>query len=431
MRPAPDRARLTPAARRRRFGGLWRDPEFLKYWTASAISDIGSQITALALPLIGALTLAASPWQMGLLNAASGAPILLVGLFAGVWVDRLLRRPVLIAADLGRAGLLILVPVASVLGLLTIELLCVVALLVGTLGVFFDVAHLAFLPGLVTRDRLVEGNAKLEVTAAGAQVVGPSLGGALVGLLGAPFAVLLDALSFLLSGWLIKRTRAIEPPLASAGPTGVWREIREGFRLVRAEPLLRALIAAAGTMNFFGRMFLAVYVLYMTRDLGLGPVGVGLVLATGGFGSLAGALVVGPSTRRFGVGRVLVASQLAFGLTGLLVPLAVLVPRVALVMVVASEFGQWMAVIVYYVNAVSVRQAITPDRMQGRVNATMRFFAGGLMPIGALVGGALGGIIGLPWTLVVAELGTLLGFVWLLLSPVRTLRSLPAESTER
>jgi predicted MFS family arabinose efflux permease len=295
--------------------------------------------------------------------------------------------------------------------------------------VFFDIAHLAFLPVLVEREHLVDGNAKLEVTAAGAQVIGPSLGGALVGLLGAPFAVLLDALSFLVSGWLIKRTRAVEPaPAAVEVGTSVWAEIREGFRVVRTQPLLRALIAAAGTMNFFGRMFLAVYVLYMTRDLGLGPIGVGLVLATGGIGSLAGALVVGPTTRRFGPGPMLVVSQLAFGLTGLLVPLAVLVPRVALVMVVASEFGQWMAVIVYYVNAVSVRQAITPDRLQGRVNATMRFFAGGLMPIGALVGGALGGAIGLPWTLVVAELGTLLGFVWLLLSPVRALRALPAVS---
>jgi MFS family permease len=408
---------------------LWRHREFLKYWTASAISDFGSQVTALALPLIGALTLGATPWQMGLLTASSTAPILLVGLFAGVWVDRLRRRPVLIATDVGRAVLLLTIPLASVLGLLTIELLCIVALLIGVLNVFFDLAHLAFLPVLVVeRDHLVDGNAKLEVTAAGAQVVGPSFGGALVGLLGAPFAVLLDALSFLVSGWLIKRTRAMEPsPAATVARSGVWREIREGFRVVLAQPLLRALVAASATMNFFGRMFLAVYVLYMTRDLGLGPVGVGLVLATGGIGSLAGALVAGPTTRRLGPGPMLIVSQLVFGLTGLLVPLAILVPRVAIAMLVASEFGQWMAVIVYYINAVSVRQAITPDRLQGRVNATIRFLGGGALPIGALAGGALGGVIGLPWTLVVAELGTLLGFVWLVLSPVRELRALPVE----
>jgi MFS family permease len=408
-----------------RFTGLWRHREFLKYWTASAVSDVGSQITALALPLIGALTLAATPWQMGVLAAAGGAPILLVGLFAGVWVDRLRRRPVLIAADVARALLLLAIPAASVVGLLTIELLFVVALLVGALNVFFDIAHLAFLPALVTREHLVDGNAKLEVTAAGAQAVGPSVGGALIGVLGAPFAVLLDAVSFLLSGWLIARVRVTEPPPARATRAGVWTEIRAGLHVVRVQPLLHALIAASATTVFFGRMFNAVYVLYMTRDLGLGPFGVGMVLATGGLGSLAGAMVARPLTRRFGPGPMLVISQLAFGLTGLLVPLAVLVPGIALAMVVGSEFGQWMAVIVYYVNNVSVRQAVTPDRLQGRVNATMRFFAGGLMPIGALVGGALGSVIGLPWTLVVAELGTLLGFVWLLLSPIRRLRELP------
>src|SRR5204863_8098676 len=195
---------------RNRFTGLWRHREFLKYWTASAVSDVGSQITALALPLIGALTLAATPWQMGLLGAAGGAPILLVGLFAGVWVDRLRRRPVLIAADVGRALLLLTIPLASMAGLLTIPLLCVVALLVGALNVLFDIAHLAFLPVLVSREQIVDGNAKLEVTAAGAQAVGPSVGGALIGLLGAPFAVLLDALSFLVSGWLFNHTPATE-----------------------------------------------------------------------------------------------------------------------------------------------------------------------------------------------------------------------------
>jgi MFS family permease len=410
---------------RERFTGLWRHREFLKYWTASAISDVGSQITALALPLIGALTLAATPWQMGVLSAAGGAPVLAVGLVAGVWVDRLRRRPVLIATDIGRALLLLAIPAASVLGLLTIELLCVVAFVVGTLTVFFDIAHLAFLPVLVTRQHLVDGNAKLEVTAAGAQAVGPSLGGTLIGVLGAPFAVLLDALSFLVSGWLIARIRAIEPPPAATARSSLWTEILAGLQVVRTQPLLHALIAASATMIFFGRMFNAVYILYMTRDLELGPVGVGLVLATGGIGSLAGAVVARPLTRRFGPGPMLVVSQLAFGLMGLLVPLAVLLPRIALPMVVASEFGQWMAVIVYYVNNVSVRQSITPDRLQGRVNATIRVFAGGLMPIGALAGGALGGVIGLAWTLVVAELGALLGFVWLLLSPVRRLRELP------
>ena len=411
---------------RDRFTGLWRHPEFLKLWTASAISDVGSQVSALALPLIAALTLGATAWQMGLLSAASSAPVLLVGLLAGVWVDRLRRRPVLIAADIGRAVLLLTVPVASVTGTLRIELLYAVSLLAGGLGVLFDIAHLSYVPALVDRERLVEGNSKLETTAAVAQVAGPGLGGVLVSVVGAPFAVLIDALSFLGSALFLVRIRAGEPAPALSPASGVLAEIAEGVRVVLRHPVLRVLAGCSATTNLFGWMFLAVYVLYMARDLGLSPVGIGLVLATGGVGSLVGSLVAEPAARRFGPGPTMIIAQLVFGVTGMAIPLAVLFPGVALPMVVAAEFGQWMALLVYYVNAISVRQAITPDRLRGRVNATMRFVAGGALPIGALIGGALGGVIGLPLTLVVAEFGTLLPVVWLLLSPVRRLRTMPA-----
>ncbi len=404
---------------------VWRQGGFLRFWAASAISDVGSQVSALALPLIAALTLGATPWQMGVLSAAGSAPSLLVGLFAGVWVDRLRRRPLLIAADLGRAALLGTIPLASVLGLLRIEILYFVALSAGVLTVLFDVTYLAFVPSLVPREWLIGANSKLEATSSAAQVAGPGLGGVLVGALGAAFAVLIDALSFVVSALFIAGVRVAEPAPAG-GRTGVAAEIGEGLSVVLTRPLLRVLAGCSATTTLFGRMFLAVYVLYMTRDLGLGSVGVGLVFATGGLGALAGALVAGPVTRRFGPGRTMVTAQLLFGLTGMAVPLAVLVPRVALPMILASEFGQWMAVTVYFVNAISVRQAMIPDRLQGRVNATMRFIAGGARPIGALIGGALGGVIGLPLTLVVAEFGMLLAFLWLLLSPaVRGLRVLP------
>ena len=418
------------AAPRARSGGLWRHPSFLKFWAASAISDVGSQVSALALPLVAALMLGATPWQMGLLSAAGSLPTLLVGLFAGVWVDRVRRRPLLIAADLGRAAILLTIPLANIWGLLRIELLYVVALSAGVLTVLFDVTFLSFVPSLVAREQLVEANSKIEATSSAAQVVGPGLGGVLVGALGAAFAVVIDALSFVASALFISSIRVTEPSPSGAG-RGVAAEIGEGLREVFTHRILRVLAGCSATSNLFGRMFLAVYVLYMTRDLGLGSVGVGLVFATGGFGALAGALVAGPVTRRFGPGPTMIGAQLLFGLTGMLVPLAVLVPRVALPMIVASEFGQWMAVTAYYVNAVSVRQAMIPDRLQGRVNATMRFIAGGALPIGALIGGALGGVIGLPLTLVVAEFGMLLAFLWLLLSPVRRLRVLPALDPAR
>ena len=406
---------------------LWSHPAFLRLWTASAISDIGSQVSALALPLIAALMLDATAWQMGLLSAAESAPTLLVGLFAGVWVDRRRRRSVMIAADLGRAALLLIVPLASVLGALRIELLYAVALAAGALTVLFDVSHLSYLPSLVDRDRLVEGNSKLEVTASIAQVVGPGAGGVLVKLVGAPLAVLVDAVSYVASALFLLAIRVAEPPPATPGERpGIAAAIGEGLRAVLTHPLLRVLAGCSATTNLFGRMFLAVYILYMARDLGLSAVGVGAVFATGGLGSLAGALVAGPATRRFGPGPTMIGAQLVFGLTGILVPLAMLVPRAAIAMVVAAEFGQWMSVIVYYVNAVSVRQALTPDRLRGRVNATMRFIAGGMLPIGALIGGALGTILGLPVTLVVAAFGMLLAVLWLYLSPVRALRALPA-----
>lgn len=405
---------------------LWRHREFLKLWAASAVSDVGSQITTLALPLMAVLTLDASAWQMGVLAASGSTPTLVVGLFAGVWVDRLRRRPILIAADVGRAVLLAAIPVAALAGVLRIELLYVVAFAAGAFTVLFDVAHLAYMPSLVGRDQLIDGNSKLETTWSVSQVAGPGIGGVLVSWLTAPIAILVDAVSFLGSALFLARIRAPEPTPASTHARGVVHDIGEGLRVVFGHRLLRVLAGCSATTTFFGQMFLAVYILYMTRDLGLGAMGVGVVLGTGGVGSLAGSLVAGRATRRFGPGRTMIAAQLGFGLTGLAVPLAVFVPSIALPMIVASEFGQWMSILVYYVNAVSVRQAVTPDRLQGRINATMRFLVGGAMPVGALIGGALGGVIGVPLTLVVAELGILLAVLWLVLSPIRSLSAMPS-----
>ena len=409
------------------FGGLWREREFLKFWAASAISDLGSQVTTLALPLIAALLLGATPWQMGLLSAAGAAPVLVVGLFAGVWVDRLRRRPVMIAADLARAALLLAIPLASVLGALSMEILYAVALLAGTLAVLFDVAFLSFLPSLVGEGALLDANSKLEMTSSTAQVAGPSIGGVLIGALGAPFAVVIDALSFLGSAGFLLRTRVIEVRPPRAGREGVVAEVREGLAAVVRHPILGAMARCSATTSLFSGMFLSVYVLYMTHDLGLGPVAVGLIFATGGLGSLCGALVAQRVAGWRGPGPAMIATIVLFGLSGMAVPLAVLVPRLALPMIVVAEFAQWMLIVIYYVTAVSVRQAITPDRLRGRVNATMRFLARGVFPVGSLAGGGLGGVLGVPMTLAVAACGLLLAFGWLLSSPVRDLRAMPTS----
>lgn len=405
---------------------LWHHREFLKFWAGAVISDVGSQVTLLAVPLIAALTLQATPWQMGLLSAAGGAPILLVGLFAGVWVDRVRRRPVMIATDVGRAALLLVIPLAAVAGVLRIEILYAVLFLTGALSVLFDVAHMSMLPSLVASDRVVEANSKLQSTTAAAQVAGPSVGGVLVSLMTAPFALLADSLSFLFSAAFIASTRVHEAaPETRGSRAGIPQEISEGFRAVIHDRILLALAGASATTILFGRMFMAVYVLYMTRDLGLSALGIGLVFATGGVGSFAGSVVAQPLARRFGPGPTMIGAQVGFGLTGMMVPVAVLVPSWALAMVVASEFAQWMAILIYWVVAISVRQAIVPDRVLGRVSATMWFLAGGARPIGAVIGGALGGVIGVPLTLVVASFGMLLGFLWPLLSPVRGLSEMP------
>ncbi len=405
---------------------LWRRPDFAALWAAETISQIGSQITAIALPLVAVVALDASSFAVGLLAAATWLPYLLFGLAAGVWVDRLRRRPLMIAADLARAAALAVVPLAAANGLLGVPALIVVALVVGSLSVVFDVAYLAYLPGLVGREHLIEANGKLEASASAAQIIGPGLAGTLVGFAGAPFAVLFDAASFVVSALCIGRIRAPEPPpVPPAERPGFRTEIRDGLRSVADSPILRALAAASATTNLAGFMFLAIYILYMVRDLGLAPDAIGFVLAAGGAGALLGAMLAEPLRRRIGIGPAILVAMFAFGATGMLVPLAVLVPRVALPLVVGAEFLQWMAIVMHDVNAISLRQGIVPDRMLGRVNGTMKFISWGLRPVGSLLGGILGGVIGLAGTLVLSEAGMFLAFAWYLLSPIPRLRDIP------
>ncbi len=322
---------------RDRGSSLWRNTDFLKLWAGQTVSLFGSQITVLALPLLAALTLDATPAQMSLLVAAGAAPDLLVGLIAGVWVDRLRRRPLLIGADLGRAALLLSIPLAALVGALRLWLLVAVAFGLGLLTTIFGIAYQSYLPALVPRDDLVEANGRLEAGSAVAGVAGPGLAGGLVQWVTAPVAVLLDALSFLLSALLLGRIRTVEPPTPAAAQSRVWGEIGAGLRAVAGAPLLRALAGSAATFNFFDNFLFAVYVLYLTRELGLGPAAVGAVFAIGGAGGLLGALLAGPIARRIGLGRALVGAILLAGLGELGIALAGGPPAAALAGVAAAR----------------------------------------------------------------------------------------------
>lgn len=409
-----------------RLTGLWRDRDFLRFWAADAVSETGSQITVLALPLLAALALNASPLQMGLLTAAGTAPNLIFGLVAGVWVDRVRRRRLMIAADFIRVALLLTIPVAWILGDVRIELLYLVTFLNGAMKVFFDVAWMSYLPELVGRENLLDGNSKLHSTASLAQVVGPGLAGVLVGVFGAANAIVLDALSFLASALFLRHigVAEAEPALTTRHPP-VFRSIRQGFRLAIGNKILRAMFFSAAMTAFFGDVFLAVYVLYMVNVLGLSAGMVGLVFGLGGLGALIGATLAGPVARRMGVGPAVIVGRVLFGLCGAPVPLAVLVPSLALPLVMTAEFLQWMMLLIAEVNSLSLRQAITPDRYLGRINATSKFLVGGALPLGALLGGALGELIGLKATLLVGIAGFMLAASWVYFSPLRDLQEQP------
>jgi len=409
--------------------GLWRHPEFMKLWTGQTISSFGSTMGALYLTAL--LFVKAGPAQMGIFAAVGYAPVLVVGLLAGAWVDRLRRRPILIAADMGRALLLTSVPVAALLGLLRIEQLYIVAALVGAVGVFFDVAYRSFLPSLVERDRIVEGNSKLGASDSLAEIAGPAVGGGLAQLVSAPFVVAIDALTFLFSALFIGLIQKPEPPPTPPEERGrIWHEIIEGLRTVLLSPLLRPLTGSLATRAFFGGFFGSLYGLYVIRVLGMGPAAMGVLVGAGGAGALMGALVAGRAAKLLGPGRTIVWSAIITGSLAILIPLARGPVAVAFSMLMIGQLAGDMMLAVYSISELSLRQAVTRDRLLGRVNASVQFMVGGFGTVGSLAGGALGGVIGIRPTVAVAALGILLSCLWLIFSPVRTLHKLPSPPEE-
>jgi predicted MFS family arabinose efflux permease len=376
------------------------------------------------MPLAAVLVLGASPFQMGILNGAGAAGVLFFGLFAGAWADRLRRRPILIAADLGRAVLLGSIPLAAAFGRLSLGHLVAVSAAAGVLTVAFEVAHQAYLPSLVEREKLLDGNSKLALSGALAEVAGPGLAGVLVERIGAPMAILFDAVSFLCSAVFLGRIRKPEPPPVRGAPPHLGREIAEGLRSAWRDPLLRALAGRTLAAAFFLGIPGSLYFLFAVRELRLSPALLGGVIAVGGAGSLAGAVVAERLGRRFGTGRTLIGSALAIGAASLIVPLAHGSVAACWAFLAAAQLGD-VAWPVYTVHETSLRQAVAPDHMLGRVNSAMHLLFWGALPAGALAGGALAEAVGMREALFIGALGVLLSSMWLVFSPVRRLRALP------
>jgi MFS family permease len=408
----------------RRMTGLWRHPEFMKLWFGQTISEFGSRISREGLPMIAVITLAATPAQMGVLAAFASIPVLLFGVIAGVWVDRLARRPLMILMDVGRMALLLTIPIAALTGTLRIELVYIVVALMGVMSLIFETAYRAILPTLIRRDQLLEGNSKLSTTDALAEIGGPSIAGLLIQWISAPLAVIFDAISFLFSSISFALMRAPETkPERHAGARSMLREAREGWDVISGEPVLRTLMIGMGARSFFGSFFAALYSIYAIRELGLSPAMLGVVVSAGGIGALIGALLAGRVERRLGLGRALTWTLLLSAAVGFLTPLAGIfgVPVLAALLLIAAQIVGDAAMLVFGVNETSLRQTIVPDRLLGRTNATFGFLAEGVAPVGALVAGALATVIGAGATLGIAVVGFLVTAIWMWRSPIRAL----------
>lgn len=412
---------MSPSDTPSRVPSLWRHPEFLKLWTGESISAFGSLIGGIALTFAAILVLGANPFQIALLSIAARLPAFLAGLFAGVWVDRLHRRPIMIAADLGRALLLATIPAAAVLGWLRIEQLYAVAFGTGILGTFFDVAYESYLPTLVGEDHLLEGNSKLATTASLAEITGFGIAGWLVQLITAPLAILVDAASFLASALAVGLIRAPEPVVPTSAEGNVFREARDGLAIVATNPYLRAIAGSTIILEFAFQVVGAVISLYGLRELGFSAGVLGSIYGIGGISALLGSLLVGRATRLLGTGGAMIFGALLMGLSILLLPLAPGATLLGAIVLGAQQLFGDGCYMVYDITQLSLRQRIAPESSLGRVNATIRVAGLGAMLVGALVGGALGDALGLRAALVLGGVGTVFGALWLFLSPVREL----------
>jgi MFS family permease len=404
-------------------GGLWQHGDFLRLWSGQTISAFGSQVSALALPLIAISILKVSTFEVAALSTVEFVPFTLFSLPAGVWVDRLARRPILIVCDWGRALALATIPLTYWVGALTIWQLYLVGFVVGTLTVFFDIAYQSYLPSLVQRDQIPEGNAKLTASSSGAAVGGPGLAGVLIAATTAPFAVFLDAVSFIVSALFVTRIGRREEVVGRQEERrSMWHEIKEGLRYVFKHPYMRPALIFVAISNFFTNGLFALVIVYAVRKLHLSPAEIGLSFSLGNAGWLVGAVTATRISTRFGIGPTLVGAAALGGWGFLLIPLAPTSMAILFISVALFVFG--VCAVVTNIVAISLSQAVTPDRLLGRMTASRRFAVFGVIPLGSLTAGALGSSLGLHTAIWICAIGASVAFLPMLLSPVRSVRTL-------
>ncbi len=422
---------------------LWHHPNFLKLWTSDTISQFGTQFSGYAIPFT-ALLLTSDPLAFSILNASAFIGFAVFALFIGVYVDRHRRQRIMTLANIGRGIFLGLIPLAAVTGTLTragMPLLYVVSFMVGLLTVFFDVSYQAILPSLVDRSQLVEGNSKLEWSRSGAQVVGPGMAGLVVQAVYPPLAIAIDATSYMASASVLSRIKQDE--LIKPSTASVWHDLKEGLAIVLKDKRLRSIAGSTATSNFFSNVIFSILILYLVRQLGYTAAVVGTIFLIGGLGAFGGIALSSRLTRLFGVGPVIIAGMILGGLgtipyalansslsapifsaTGIPVLGSFRLDLNALILMMGG-FVTSIGVVVYNINQVSLRQAIVPKSVQGRMNASMRWIVWGTIPAGAIAGGVLAEVFGLREAIVIGVIGGLFSFLWVFLSPVRSLKDVP------
>jgi len=411
---------------------LWRHTDFLKLWTGQTVSRLGSVVTRTALPLVALLALGAGPREMAYLVISASAGVLVVGLVAGAWVDRLRRRPILVWTDVIRAALLFWIPIAYAIGALRIEQLYAVAFIEACLASLFNAAYPAYVPSLIGVDRVVEGNSKLASSSAIAEIGGPGLAGALVQIASAPFAILVDAFSFVVSAVSLALIRSPEPPRPERDTTTrIAHEIVEGLRAVRGHTVVFPLALRSILAHVFGSFYGVLYSLYLLQDLHLDPFLLGIVISAGGVGSLVGSVFASRAINALGIGPAIIWMALAASVLGVLTPLAQGPVAIATLMVFLPQLiGDGLQTI-EGVAEISLVQGLIPDRILGRANATLEVVSHGIgYPIGALIAAAVAEGIGVRGAIAVGWAGMAASILFLVLSPVPRVRTAAEWRTE-